>query len=189
MAEKEAALLNLFLELLPAVTFLDMCIPVCQCLAVDILLDVHEEVLNILVHSLERDSLLLESVTSVYLNSTVLEVAGTHCKPYRHALELPLGELEARTEGIPVVNLDAMSSRLKGRLYLIHLGEHGRMLLVSPVNRNHNHLDRCESRRKNQSVVIAVSHHESTHKPCGNTPGSGPYILKLAFLVSILHIE
>ena len=189
MAEKEAALLYLLLELLPGVAFLDMSIPVIQCLIVYGILNIDEKVLNVPVHAFERNGLLLESVAPVNLHSAVLEIAGTHCKPYRHALELPLGELESRTEGIPVVNLHTVSGRLKGRLYLIHLGEHGRMLLVSPVNRNHNHLDRCEGRRENESVVVSVSHHESAHEPGGNSPGGSPDILELAFLVSKLHVE
>ena len=166
-----------------------MSIPVIQRLIVYGILNIDEEVLNVPVHALERNSLLLESIAPVNLHCAVLEIAGSHCKPYRHALELPLGELESRTEGIPVVNLHAVSRSLESRLDLVHLGEHGRMLLVGPVDRYHDHLNRREGRRENESVVISVSHHESAHKPGGNSPGGSPDILELAFLVSKLHVE
>ena len=82
-----------------------------------------------------------------------------------------------------------MSFGLKGFLQLSHLVQDLRVILFGLVDRNHNDLDRGQSRRKDKSVVIAVSHHEGSHKPRGNAPGCGPHVLLQAFLVCIFHIE
>ena len=63
------------------------------------------------------------------------------------------------------------------------------MLFFRLVNRHHNHLNRSEFRRKDESVVIAVSHDERTHQTCGNAPRSCPDILLIALFVGEQHIE
>ena len=124
----------------------------------------------IFVNAFERNGILFESVTTVYLHRIVLKVTRTDCQSDRHALELPFCELEARPEGVTVVNLDRMSGSLKRRLDLVHLPNDGSMVLGRLVDRDHNHLNRSKCRREDESVVIAVCHDERTHQTCGHTP-------------------
>ena len=123
------------------------------------------------------------------LDGSVVKVTRAHGEAYRNALKLPLGELEPRTEVVAIVDFDRMSFRLKGLLELSHLLKDPGLFLFCLEYRNHHDLDGSELRRKDKTVIVAMGHHKGTHKTGGNAPGSGPDILHLAFLVSVLYIE
>ena len=165
MAEQEASLGNFFLELLPCVHLADIVIPEFEGSCIDILLNVHKQVLNSLCKAFNRHGYLLKSITTGNFHGTVSKVAGTDCKAYRNSLELPLRKLEARTEGVAVVNLHAVAMSLKFSLEFVHLFEYCSVaFLVLTDDRNDDYLDRSKLRRKYESVVVSMSHDQRTHQ-------------------------
>ena len=119
VAEKELALGDLLFEFLPVVAFLDIGLPEVESLLVDVCLDIVKKLADVIFDALKRHCLFCEGVTAVNFDSTVLEVTGTNRKADRHSLKFPLGELEARPQGVSVVDLHAVSLSLKLLLILL----------------------------------------------------------------------
>ena len=164
MAEQEASLGDFGLELLPSVHLAHICITECESLLIDVFLNVIQQFGNMLRNAFTGYGSLLSGVPACNFKCAFSKVTRPHCYTHRHSLELPFGELEARTESVPVVNLHADVCLFEFSLDFIHLRDYGLVVLVSFVNRHHNHLDRSQGRRQHESVVIAVSHYERTHK-------------------------
>ena len=55
MAEKEASLFDFLFKFIPRINLADIGVAECEGLVVDVLLDVHEQFLNVLSHSLLRN--------------------------------------------------------------------------------------------------------------------------------------
>ena len=189
MAEQESALLYLFLELLPVVAFAYACITGCKGFVVDVLLNIVKQGVDVLLYALQAHCLLGEGVAAGYFHGAGSEVACAHCKADRNTLELPLGKFESRTQSVAVIDFHAVPEGLETCLQLVELGNHCIVLLSCAVNRHHNYLNRGESRRQNESVVVSVSHNQRSHKAGADSPGTCPNILLLALFVGIHYIE
>jgi len=171
VAEKESSLGYLFLELFPGIDLADIVIAELESLCVDVVLNLVKKRCNHVCNTFLRVRSLLAGITACKLHSTVLEVTSTHCKTYRNTLELPLCELESRTESVTAVDLDSDALRLEFLLECCHLVEDGIVhSLILSCDRNHHHLDRSELRRKHETVVVSVSHDEGSHKTGRNAP-------------------
>ena len=107
MTEKESTLRNLLLELLPSVDLADVFITELKCLCINIILDLIKKGSNHVSDTLLLVRSLLACVAACKLHCSVLKVTGTHCKTYRHTLEFPFSELEARTKSVTGVDLNA----------------------------------------------------------------------------------
>ena len=189
MAKQELPVLNLFLELLPIVAFLDIGLAEVVGFPVDIGLDVIQQLADVGIEPVQRHGFFLQGVAPVYLNRTGSEVARSHGQPHRNALEFPFGELEAGTQGVAVVDLHALAQGLKALLYLLHFLQDGIALFFRFIDRNHHHMDRGESRGQDQAVVVSVGHDQRAHQTGRNAPGRSPDVFLLAFLVGELDVE
>ena len=71
----------------------------------DVLLDVLEQILDILGNALNAAGLLLECVSAHHFDGAVLQVAGTENQAYGHTFQFIVGELEAGTLVVGIVEL------------------------------------------------------------------------------------
>ena len=91
----------------------------------------------------------------------------------RHAAHLTVSELPARAL-VRIIHLYSVSCLCKALLQLICLIQHAFLLLLY---RYHHNLDRSDSRRKHQTVVIAVHHDDGADDTGAHAPGCLVYIL------------
>ena len=126
--------------------------------------------MDVLLNSFQLHGLLGESIPARYLHSAAGQIACAHGKAYRNSLELPLGKFETRAEGVAVIDFYTVSESLEPGLDFFEFGNHRIMLFGSAVDRNHHNLYRCESRRQHESVVVSVSHDQSSHKTGADSP-------------------
>ena len=143
-----------------------MFIPEFQCFGVDVILNFIKKPLNSPAQSFLRYGGFLESVPAGKLHLPVLQVTWTYGDPYRNSLKLPLGELESRTESVPVIYLHSVAVCLELLPELLHLVKDGCALGITLIYRYHHHLDRRKCRREDKAVVISVCHDKRPHKAC-----------------------
>ena len=189
MAQEESTVLHLLLKLLVVLALVDAGITISLSLLKDILLDILKQLLNVLGDTVDAASLLLQCIAAHYLDSTVLQVASTQNQTYGNTLQLVVGKLKARTLVVGIVKLhgDTLSAQsLDDRCHLLVNLLH---LLRLGSDRNNYHLDRSQTWRQYQSVIIAVSHDECTNQSGRNTPRCSPYILRLVLLIKISNLE
>ena len=189
MCHDETTLLYLLLELLVAIHTGDAGIAVVECLLIDILLNVVEQLLHMLLDAIAAQGFFLQCVTTHHFDGVVLQITATHHQAHWYTLHLIVGELEARTLVVCIVVLhaDAHSTQLVHDAF--HFGINLLQLLIALIDRNDNYLDRSQFRRQHQTIVVRVRHDERTHQAGRNAPRSGPYILQLVVLVDELHVE
>ena len=104
------------------------------------------------------------------LYGVVLQVASAHHQPHGHAFQLVIGELEARTFVVAVVESHAYAQL--GEL-LYHGGElvgDGLQLFGVLRDGDDDHLYGGEFGGQYESVVVGVDHDEGTHQAGGDTP-------------------
>ena len=166
VAKEEAALLDLCLELLPGIYAADVAIAHSLSLVEDVLLNLVKECSYTLYDALLWEALLLKRVTTNELESTVLEVTCTNGDTYRYALELILRELEAwaLVVSIVVLNADALSAK-RVDPWLNTLCKSCELIRLI-IDRYNYDLNWSKLWRKDETVVIRVSHDESTDKTC-----------------------
>ncbi len=153
------------------------------------LLHVVESVLHALHDAVEAHVLLLQRVAAHDLYGVILEVATAHDKAHWHALQLIIGKLEARTliVGIVILNADTQGAQLVDGW--LQLGRDSRELLGIFAYWHDDDLDRSQTRRKHETVVVGVDHYKRAHETRGNAPRRCPDILWLVVLVEELHVE
>ena len=132
-----------------------------------------------------RDLLFSECVASGYLNSFVLHVARAGGKAYWHALHLPFSEFETRLLGVAVIELHPESFRFKAALHLCAVFKNIILLVVGLIYWDDNHFNRSHFRRKDEAVVIGMSHDECAHETCADAPGGCPGKFRFVFFVFV----
>ena len=90
-----------------------------------------------------------------------------------YAAHLTVSKLPARTL-VRIIHLYGKSCLGKTLLQLVCLIQHALLLLL---HRNNHNLDRSDSRRKHQAVVIAVHHDDGADDTGAHAPGCLVYIL------------
>ena len=146
MAEEEAAILDSLLELLVVVTLVDVSITIVNCLLVDVLLDVVEQVFDILLDAFDGHILLFERVATHHLHKTLLQVSCTQHKAYRHALQFVVSKLKSRTLVVGIVIFHGYALSLQCIYHWLELLGY-LLLLLALANRYNNHLQRRETWR------------------------------------------
>ena len=136
-----------------------------------------------------RYDLLFERVAAHQFDRAVFQIARAERQPHRHAFEFVFGELEARTDIIARVDLDAQSACAEFGGDRVELGDDRLHLLLALVDRDEHRLDRRERRRQHQPVVVRMGHDERSHQAGRDAPRRGPHVFELALLVGELHVE
>ena len=96
---------------------------------------------------------------------TVFNISRAYFDSYRNALHFVLGKLPSRRV-LAVVNFSTAYFLQSVAKFICRL----KYTLFVLRNRYYDSLNRCNGRRKNKSVVIAVSHNDCTDKSCCNAP-------------------
>ena len=164
-------------ELVPRIDARNHRIAEVQRLLEDTLLDLVQQRYDVLNDTLLRHCALFERIAASDLDRAVCDIAATHCQTHRHALQLILGKLEARTHVVAVVDLDAHALSLQSLGNRTQLLDYVLQLLLALVDRHHNNLNRSQFRRQHQTVIIRVSHNQRTHQTGRNAPRRCPNIL------------
>ncbi len=112
----------------------------------------------------------------------------TELDPHRHALELPFGELVAGPMLIAIVEAHADAARGQVGAQPIRDVHHRRALLVGPVDRHDDHLDRGDRRGQAKPGIVAVGHDRAAHHPGAEAPRGGPCVLLLTAGIEEGHV-
>lgn len=152
VGEDESTLLDLHLELLVGVHGTGERLTMGESFLVDILLNVLKKVLAVGSYALEGGGMLLECVAAHHLDDTVLDVACSDGQTHGHTLELIVGELEAGTLVVGIVELHAhaeatelVDDRIDHLGYLV-------ALVVVLVDGHDDYLDGCEMRGRTRPL-------------------------------------
>ena len=170
MAEEETAILHLLFELLIVLALVDVSITEVLSLLEDVVLNLVEEVLDTLNNAVKAYTLLLQGVTTHHLDSVVLQVTTTHSETYWHTLQLVVSKLKARTLVVGIVILNSDSQRTELINHWLQLVGERLQLFLTLEDWYDNHLNRRNLWRKNESVIVRVSHDECTNQSGTNTP-------------------
>ena len=96
MAEKEFACLDLGLEFIPVVAFLDILLTESKRLVIDVLLYVVQEFVDEAVNAFDGNGFLGERIPACNFDCACLQVASSHCEAYRNALVILGGDSRLR---------------------------------------------------------------------------------------------
>ena len=136
----------------------------------------------------ERDLLLLARVATHDGDRCRREVAGAELDAERHALQLPLVELEPGPVLGPVVDPDTDARRPQ----LVGQGrggpEHPGALVLAEDRHDHDLLRR-DARRQPQPAVVAVRHHHAADQAGGGAPGRRVRMLLAAVARGVADAE
>ena len=170
MCHYEATGLNLLTEVIPVIAAVGVCGAEVKSTLVEILLDLIQQILDPLADALVGDGLLLQRISAHHLYRALLDVAGSAGKANRYALHLVLRELPPRlfVVSVVVLHLDVVIAKLLDER-LHQLGDLS-TLLITLVDRDDHYVNRSQSRRQHQSVVVRVGHDQGAHQASRYAP-------------------
>ena len=147
-----------------------MFVAVLQCFLIDICLYFFKQILYIFFDAFARTSFLFQRIAAHDFHGIVFQITSSHYQTYRNTLHFIVGKLEARTfvVGIVVFNRDTHFTQFGNNSFYLCVDLF--QLFVVLVDRNDNNLYRSQMWRKNQTVVVGVSHDQGTHQTSRNTP-------------------
>ena len=147
-----------------------MFVTIIQCFLVDVLLNFFQQVLYVFFDAVARTSFFFQCITTHDFHRIVFQVTTTHYQTYRHTLQFIVCELESRTLVISVIVFHRDTHAAKFVNDTFYLGINLLQLFVVLIDRYDNNLNRSQMRRKNQTVVVRVSHDQGTHQTSRYTP-------------------
>src|SRR5690606_22799883 len=120
-----------------------------------------------------------------------LEDTWTDLDAQRHALLLPLVELAARTDALPVVDLDAHTGSNERTLNVSDGRHHAGpgIGVVGAVDRQYYYLVRRQLRRHDQPLVVAVPHDQRADEARAEAPRGGLRERLLVVLIVEADVE
>ena len=189
MSHNETTLFDLFLELFVSVDCSSQLAAMVQCFLEDIILNIVEKCLNVFFNAFDSHCRFFEGVTTHNFDSAVFEVASTQNEAYGHTLQFVIGKLEARTLVVGIVIFHTDTHRTKFFYDRTNAIVDGVELFLTLINRNNNHLNRGQLRRQHETIVIGVSHNQSTHQACRYAPRCSPNIFEFVIFIDKLHVE
>ena len=189
MAEEEAVLLDLDLEVVPGVDLAGHAGAEVGGFLEEVLLYLLHEVVDVVGDAFDGHSDLLERVAAADLAGSVLQVTGADGQAHGDAFELVLVELPAGLVLGSVVILHHQAFGFEGADdggdMLVELA----LLFVALADGDDGHVDGGQVRREDESVVVGVGHDEGAHEAGADAPRGGPYVFELVLLVEELHLE
>ncbi len=115
-----------------------------------------------------------------------VEIARTDLHSYRNSAQLPFIILRAGLDSFASIDVYSQTrgrAPLPGAERLLDpVGglEHACLVLVRTIDRYDHNFDRSEQRRRDESAVVAMSHHETANHPRRDSPAGVPREVQLA---------
>ena len=131
------------------------------CSLVKFIMNVYKCLLDLLNNIIKRYKHLFTTYTANKYTRIILDITRTNLKTKRNALHLVLAILPTGR----VITVIKLNSELLGKKLtkLVSLFKYAFLVLS---NRNNSNLNRSNLWRKNKSVIITVSHNNSTYHTC-----------------------
>ncbi len=117
-----------------------------------------------------------------------MHIFGANLDAHGNAFDLPLAVLEARGEIVAVVDA-VQETAFPARRDAPHRLGHRRALVLVLPDRHDDDLNRRQSRRKDQAVVVRVGHDQRADQARGGAPRRSPGILLAVIGGGVLDVE